>query len=268
MNSSRCCAAVVAVGGLLAVTAPAWGATTFTVKEGAAANVTTGDLTTWFTGMYSPAGTPRGHMMGTEPAGASFSFAMVFGSGERIVAQAAGAGRAWTVVGGTGRYLGARGSVRTRVVGAAYAHTVRLALPRPGTRRTTKAVRVRLGSPAITPRGGVSGVGDGRVIPGTITDAGGATIGTYRVDSTLVEVFAGGTREWYLGSFEYRLPDGTLRAVGPYPRATVAAPGALAASGRTVTGGTGAYAGMRGQVVVLPPDDDGSAVHSFTLIRR
>jgi hypothetical protein len=264
---SRRLVIAVAVCGALAASAPAWGSSTFTVIEGASSDVTTGGLTTWFTGMYSPTGNPRGHMMGTEPAGAPFTFAMVFGSGERIVARAPGPGSTWTVAGGTGRYLGATGSVRTRMVGRSYAHTVRLALPRTGTPRTRMDVRVRLGTPVITRRGGPAGVGDGRAIDGTVLDAAGSSIGTYRVDSTLVKVFAGGTREWYLGDFSYVLPDGALRVVGPYPRATTAAPGALAASGRVVTGGTGAYAGMRGQVVVLPPNPDGTSTHSFTLIR-
>jgi hypothetical protein len=55
--------------------------------------------------------------------------------------------------------------------------------------------------------------------------------------------------------------------VGPYQRATSAAAGALNPSGRVVASGTGRYKGMRGQVVVLPTAADGTAVHSFTLVK-
>ena len=172
------------------------------------------------------------------------------------------------ILGGTGTFLGATGVTVASRSGRTFAHEVRYSLPPAGTPRVTKSVLVRLSPAVVTPRGGPAGVGNGRAIDGTVLDASGARIGTDRVDSTLVKVFSGGTREWYLGDFAYVLADGTLTAVGPYPRATGSAPGALAASGRVVTGGTGAYAGMRGQVVVLPPNPDGTSTHSFTLIRR
>ena len=66
----------------------------------------------------------------------------------------------------------------------------------------------------------------------------------------------------------YTFIDGsTLRAVGPYQRATSAAAGALAASGRVVASGTGRYQGMRGQVMVSPVNADGTSTHSFTLVK-
>jgi len=104
------------------------------------------------------------------------------------------------------------------------------------------------------------------VIPGRVFDAAGTQVGTYAVDSTLVYVHGAGTYEWYIGDFGYVLADGTLVARGPYQRAAASAPGALTRSGRVVAVGTGAYAGMRGQVVVTP-NPDGTSTHSFTLIR-
>ncbi len=257
-------AAAVAVS--LATAAPALGVGTFTVQEGPSPDTTAGGVTTWFNGMYSPEGNPRGHVMGYGPTGGPWIMAMAFGSGARIVTQGPGARR--VIVGGTGRFLGATGVVLTSRNKGAFTHRVRYSLPPTGTARMNMSILVRLGAAVITNRGGPAGVNDGRGIDGTALDGAGARIGTYRVDSTLVHVFSGGTREWFLGEFTYSLPDGSLRAVGPYPRATAAAPGALAASGRVVVGGTGAYSGMRGQVVVLPLNADGTSTHSFTLIRR
>ncbi len=255
----------VASGALITAGAAA-ASSTFTVVEGNASDVTAGGIATWFNGMYSPSGNPRGHVMGTGPVGGPWTQAMVFGSGARIVARGPGARR--TILGGTGAYLGATGtSVATRARGR-FSHRITYSLPPRGTARMQKSVRVRLGAPAITPRGGAGGVGDGRGIDGTIADASGARVGTYRVDSTLLHVYSGGTREWYLGDATYAFAEGTLMVVGPYIRATGTAPGVQVASGRVVTRGAGAYAGMRGQVVVLPPNPDGSSTHAFTLIRR
>jgi len=265
MIGVRWAVAGVAAGALVAV-GSATGATTFTVREGAAPDVTAGGVTAWFNGMFAPSGNPRGHVMGFGPVGGPWTQAMVFGSGARIVARGPGARRA--IVGGTGAYLGARGTSVAAVSGGRLQHRVTYSLPPAGTPRVQKFVQVRLGPAVITRRGGPGGVADGRAIDGTVFDPSGARIGTYRVDSTLVHVFGGGTREWFVGDFTYVLADGTLSAVGPYERASAAAPGALAPSGRVVTGGTGAYAGMRGQVVVLPPGADGIGTHSFTLIRR
>lgn len=245
----------------------------FTVKEGPTPGVTTGDAFTWFTGMYSGQGNPRGHLMGTEsPAGGS-TVALAFGSGARIVARNAlpdakpGAGGfRRQVLGGTGAYFGARGMMTTRRVKGVYTHDVVYTLPPRGTKRTTMSYLVRLGPAQVTPRGGAGGVGNQRVIAGRILTAAGAQVGTYAVDSTLVDVYGAGTYEWFIGAFGYVFADGTLMARGPYQRAAASAPGALAPSGRVVTGGTGAYAGMRGQVVVTP-NPDGTSTHSFTLIR-
>jgi hypothetical protein len=255
-----------AVAASLAAAAPAWGVGIFTVQEGTSSDTTAGGVTTWFNGMYSPEGNPRGHVMGSGPTGGPWTMAMVFGSGARLVSQGPGMRR--VILGGTGRFLGATGVVMTSRAKGTFMHRVRYSLPPAGTARTNMSVLVRLGTAVVTRRGGPSGVNDGRAIDGTALDGAGTRIGTYRVDSTLVHVFSGGTREWFLGEFTYALPDGSLRAVGPYPRATAAAPGPLAASGRVVVGGTGAYSGMRGQVVVLPPNADGTSTHSFTLIRR
>ncbi|MBL6634344.1 MAG: hypothetical protein ISP32_08170 [Thermoleophilia bacterium] len=257
--------AAAAAASLAAASSPAWGVGIFTVQEGSAPDVTVAGTTTWFNGMYSPQGNPRGHVMGYGPVGGPWTQAMAFGSGARIVARGPGMRR--VILGGTGRYLGATGVVMSRTVNGAFVHRVRYGLPPAGTPRVSKAVLVRLSPAVVTPRGGPAGVGDGRGIDGTVLDAAGTRVGTYRVDSTLVKVFSGGTREWFLGEFTYALADGSLRAVGPYLRATASAPGVLAASGRVVVSGTGAYAGMRGQVVVLPPNPDGTSTHSFTLIR-
>lgn len=272
MNSSaRSVIIACAVAALAA--APAVATPSFTVVEGGSPGVTAGGVTTWFTGMYSDGGNPRGHVMGVESADGPSTLTMAFSSDARIVARAPGAGTViasgWyrrTILGGTGAYLGAKGTVRTKRVRGVYTHEVTYALPRRGTPRTYMAYSVRLGKPVIADRGGARGIGNGRVITGTLHDAAGATVGSYLVDSTLVFVYGAGTYEWYSGAFAYTLADGTLRAEGPYQRASAAAPGALAPSGRVVTGGTGAYSGMRGQVVVTP-NTDGTATHSFTLLR-
>ena len=265
--------ALIAIAACAVASAPALGAATFTVKEGQAPGVTAGGAYTWFTGMYSPDGNPRGHVMGSDAGPAGSTLMLAFGSGARIVARnALPEGGTTTaayhrqVVGGTGPYLGAKGMVVTRKTGGVYSHTVTYTLPPRGTKRTTMSYVVRLGAAKVTQNGGAGGVGNGRVIAGRVLDAAGTQVGTYAVDSTLAFVYGAGTYEWFVGAFGYVFADGTLMARGPYQRASAAAPGALAPSGRVVTGGTGAYAGMRGQVVVTP-NPDGTSTHSFTLIR-
>ncbi len=263
--------ASILVVGALATTPAIGAAASFTVAEATSADrqppdITAGGVDTWFTGMYSPTGNPRGHQMGVGPARTGpWTTAMVFGSGARIVARGPVARR--VILGGTGSYLGATGTVRTTKDAGVFTHTVRYTLPPAGTRRTTKLVLVRLGKPVTTARGGPQGVADGRSIDGTVFNPDGTQIGTYRVDSTLVKVYSGGLKEWYLGDFTYALADGTLVAAGPYQRTTGSAPGSASPAGRVIVRGTGAYAGMRGQVVVLPPNADGTATHGFTLIR-
>jgi hypothetical protein len=111
-------------------------------------------------------------------------------------------------------------------------------------------------------------VGNGRFVAGTFTTTTGTPAGAYAVTSVLEYVYSGGLYEWFVGDATYTFSDGsTLRAVGPYQRATSAAAGALNPSGRVVASGTGRYKGMRGQVVVLPTAADGTAVHSFTLVK-
>lgn len=272
ISTRRTLTVAVAATALALTGGTALGAGTFTVKERPTPGVTTGDTFTWFTGMYSPQGNPRGHLMGTGPSAENATVALAFGSGARIVARNAlpaakpgPGGFRRQVLGGTGRYLGARGMMVTRRVKGVYTHEVTYTMPPRGTKRTTMDYVVRLGAAKITARGGAEGVGNLRVIAGRVLDAAGTEVGTYAVDSTLVDVYGAGTYEWYLGEFGYVFADGSLIARGPYQRASASAPGALVASGRVVTGGTGAYAGMRGQVVVTPKPD-GTSTHSFTLI--
>ena len=266
--------ALLAIAACAIATTPALGAAEFTVTEGPTPGVTAGGAFTWFTGMYSlETRNPRGHVMGSDAGANGSTLMLAFGSGARIVARnalpEAASGPAVfrrQVVGGTGPYLGARGMVLTRKVRGTYAHTVMYTLPPRGTKRTTMSYVVRLRPAQTTQNGGAGGVGNRRVIAGTVLDAGGAQVGTYAVDSTLAFTYGAGTYEWFVGVFGYVFADGTLMARGPYQRASAAAPGALKPSGRVVTGGTGVYAGMRGQVVVTP-NPDGTSTHSFTLIR-
>ena len=266
--------ALLAIAACAVVVTPALGAAEFTVREGPTPGVTAGGAFTWFTGMYSlETRNPRGHLMGTESAAGGSTVALAFGSGARMVARNAlpMAGSAPAVfrrqvLGGTGAYLGAKGMMVSRKTRGTYVHTVTYTLPPRGTKRTTMDYIVRLAPAKVTQNGGPGGVGNGRVIAGRVLDAAGTQVGTYAVDSTLTFVYGAGTYEWFIGAFGYVFADGTLMARGPYQRASAAAPGALAPSGRVVTGGTGAYAGMRGQVVVTP-NADGTSTHSFTLIR-
>lgn len=266
--------ALLAIAACAVVATPALGAAEFTVTQGPTPGVTAGGAYTWFTGMYSlETRNPRGHVMGTESAAGGSTVALAFGSGARIVARNAlpvtGSAPAVfrrQVVGGTGQYLGAKGMMVSRKTRGTYVHTVTYTLPPRGTKRTTMDYIVRLAPAKVTQNGGAGGVGNGRVIAGRVLDAAGTQVGTYAVDSTLTFVYGAGTYEWFIGAFGYVFADGTLMARGPYQRASAAAPGALAPSGRVVTGGTGAYAGMRGQVVVTP-NADGTSTHSFTLIR-
>ena len=266
--------ALLAIAACAVVATPALGAAEFTVTEGPTPGVTAGGAFTWFTGMYAlETRNPRGHVMGTESPTGGSTVALAFGTGARIVARNAlpvtGSAPAVfrrQVVGGTGQYLGAKGMMVSRKTGGTYVHTVTYTLPPRGTNRTSMSYVVRLRPAQTTQNGGAGGVGNRRVIAGTVLDAGGAQVGTYAVDSTLAFVYGSGTYEWFVGAFGYVFADGTLMARGPYQRASAAAPGALAPSGRVVIGGTGAYAGMRGQVVVTP-NPDGTSTHSFTLIR-
>lgn len=264
--------AVLALSFSALCAAPALAGSSFVVREGTAPDVVAGGVTTWFTGMYSPEGNPRGHVTGVQMPDGRTSLDLIFGSGARIVAfnpsVAAGARAVRrTILGGTGRYLGASGVVRTSRPRGVFTHEVRYSLPPRGTPRTTMAYVVRLSTPRIINRGGPGGVGNARLITGSILDASRTRVGTYGVDSTLTFVYGAGTYEWYAGTFSYEFADGTLTASGPYQRASASAPGALGSSGRVVSRGTGAYSGMRGQVVVTA-NPDGTATHSFTLIRR
>lgn len=287
--------AVLALSVSALCAAPALAGSSFTVVEGSAPDVVAGGVTTWFNGMYSSRSTtqqsqslrasPRGHVTGVHMPDGRTSLDLIFGSGARIVAFSSSAaaeamteqysGTIWRdILGGTGRYLGAKGEVESIRWGSGvlgygpfFMHNVQYSLPPRGTPRTTMAYVVKLGTPHIINRGGPGGVGNTRLITGSILDAARTRVGTYGVDSTLVFVYGAGTYEWYTGTYSYEFADGTLTASGPYQRASASAPGALGASGRVVSSGTGAYSGMRGQVVVTA-NPDGTATHSFTLIRR
>jgi len=233
----------------------------------------------FFGGMRSPQGNPRGFAMGFEdfPTGwagpaANSTLALAFGSGPRIVAQSAGISRRGAprpLLGGTGPYLGARGiETRSSRGGWQYEHTITYTLPAKGTPRVREDYVMRLGKAVMVERGGTGGVGNGRLLGGTFTTPTGEAAGAYAIDSVLAYLYSGGLYEWYVGDATYTFIDGsTLRAVGPYQRATSAAAGALAASGRVVASGTGRYQGMRGQVMVSPVNADGTSTHSFTLVK-
>jgi hypothetical protein len=235
----------------------------------------------FFGGMRSPEGKARGFLMGfadlptgaTNPSApsANGTLAFAFGSGARMVALWRPSVRSDApvpLVGGTGTYLGARGTERATYAKGRFTHTITYTLPATGTPRTREDYIMRLGKAVTTERGGADGVGNGRSVAGTFTTTMGEPAGTYLVNSVLEHVYSGGLYEWYVGDATYTFSDGsTLRAVGPYQRATSAAAGALNPSGRVVASGTGRYKGMRGQVVVLPTAADGTAVHSFTLVK-
>lgn len=231
----------------------------------------------FFGGMYSPQGNPRGFAMGYEdlPTGSASpvvnsTLVLAFGSGPRIATRAVGrvpAGAAKRVLGGTGKYLGMRGTERTVKKGAGYQHTITYTLPPKGTKRVREDYIVRFQKPTIIERGARGGAGDARNIEGPLVTPAGQPAGHYVVDSVLMHTYSGGAYQWFVGNGTYTFTDGsTLRAVGPFQRATGSAPGVLQASPRVVIGGTGRYAGMRGQVVITS-NPDGSATNSFTLIR-
>lgn len=235
----------------------------------------------FFGGMRSPEGRARGFLMGfadlptdaVDPSAPSSNgtLAFAFGSGPRIVAQWQRTVRSDAPVpllGGTGPYLGARGTERASYANGRFTHTITYTLPPKGTTRVREDYLVRLGKASTTERGGTGGVGNGRAVAGAVTTPTGEAAGTYAITSVLEDVYSGGLYEWYLGDATYTFTDGsTLHVVGPYQRATSAVAGVTTPSGRVVVSGTGRYKGMRGQVVILPPGADGSALHSFTLIR-
>lgn len=232
----------------------------------------------FFGGMRSPKGNPRGFAMGFEdfPTGAAgpaanSTLALAFGSGPRIVAQSAGVSRRGAprpLLGGTGPYLGARGVETRSSSHGKYEHTIIYTLPPKGTPRVREDYVMRLGKAVTVERGGTGGVGNGRLLGGSFTTPTGEAAGTYAINSVLEYLYSGGLYEWYVGDATYTFSDGsTLRAVGPYQRATSAAAGALLASGRVVASGTGRYRGMRGQVVVSPVNAQGTSTHSFTLVK-
>ena len=232
----------------------------------------------FFGGMRSPQGNPRGFAMGFEdfPTGAAgpaanSTLALAFGSGPRIVAQSAGVSRRGAprpLLGGTGPYLGARGVETPSSSHGKYEHTITYTLPAKGTPRVREDYVMRLGKAVTVERGGTGGVGNGRLLGGTFTTPTGEAAGTYTLNSVLEYLYSGGLYEWYVGDATYTFVDGsTLRAVGPYQRATSAAAGALLASGRVVASGTGRYQGMRGQVMVSPVNAEGTSTHSFALVK-
>jgi hypothetical protein len=275
---------IIAVAAALAIAGPAAGAATLTVAESATdVRVGSGVITSapastvFFGGMYSPQGNPRGFAMGYEdlPTGTpgvavGSTLVLAFGSGPRIVARAPGRaarGAVKRLLGGTGPYLGMRGTERTVREGAKYVHTITYTLPPKGTARVREDYIVRYEAPTIIARGAPGGVGDARNIGGPLTTPSGQPAGYYHTDSVLMHTYSGGLYQWFVANGTYTFPDGsTLRAVGPFQRATATAPGVLRPSPRVVFGGTGRYAGMRGQVVVTS-NPDGSATNSFTLVK-
>lgn len=235
----------------------------------------------FFGGMRSPDGKARGFLMGfadlptdsTHPTAPSSNgtLAFAFGSGPRIVAgwqRTVRSDAPVPLLGGTGPYLGARGTERASYANGRFTHTISYTLPAKGTKRVREDYLMRLGKATTTERGGTGGVGNGRGVAGTFTTTTGEAAGTYVITSVLEHVYSGGLYEWYLGDATYTFTDGsTLHVVGPYQRATSAVAGVTTPSGRVVVSGTGRYKGMRGQVVILPPAADGSALHSFTLVK-
>ena len=235
----------------------------------------------FFGGMRSPEGKARGFLMGfadlptgaTNPSAPSSNgtLAFAFGSGPRIVAQWQRTARSDAPVpllGGTGPYLGARGTERATYAKGRFTHTITYTLPAKGTKRVREDYLMRLGKATTTERGGTAGAGNGRGVAGTFTTTTGEAAGTYVITSVLEHVYSGGLYEWYMGDATYTFTDGsTLHVVGPYQRATSAVAGVTTPSGRVVVSGSGRYKGMRGQVVILPPAADGSALHSFTLVK-
>ena len=287
MTFLRIATPILIAAGVCAVAIPAssTAATLKVVESAPSVDVTTGlfmpsaqGAGVFFGGMRSPEGNPRGFAMGFDefptgpsgPAGNS-TLALAFGSGPRIVAQSAGVTRSGAprpLLGGTGPYLGARGVETHSSSRGKYEHTITYTLPAKGTPRVREDYVMRLGKAVTVERGGTGGVGNGRVLGGTFTTPTGEAAGTYAIDSVLEYLYSGGLYEWYVGDATYTFSDGsTLRAVGPYQRATSAAAGALAASGRVVASGTGRYQGMRGQVVVSPVNAEGTSTHSFTLVK-
>jgi hypothetical protein len=287
MTFLRIATPILIATGVCAVAIPAssTAATLKVVESAPSVDLTTGVFMpsaqgsgVFFGGMRSPQGNPRGFAMGSEdfPTGAAgpaanSTLALAFGSGPRIVAQSAGISRRGAprpLLGGTGPYLGARGIETRSSSHGRYEHTITYTLPAKGTPRVREDYVMRLGKAVTVERGGTGGVGNGRLLGGTFTTPTGEAAGTYAIDSVLVYLYSGGLYEWYVGDATYTFIDGsTLRAVGPYQRATSAAAGALAASGRVVASGTGRYQGMRGQVMVSPVNADGTSTHSFTLVK-
>lgn len=280
-------AAPIAAIALAALAASTAGAATITVTEKAPDVRVTGGVVSptakaalvYFGGMRSPEGNPRGHFMGYEdlPLGTSSPVAnsvgvFAFGSGGRIVAQRVGTSRPGPgftrpLVGGTGPYLGAQGTERTTRAGGVYTHTITYTLPPKTAKRTTFTVLIKYGSPVITERGGANGAGNARDLTAEVFDSSGQRAGTYVVDSVLTHRYSGGLYEWFVGDGVFTFTDGsTLRAVGPFQRATGTAPGVLAAAPRAVNNGTGRFTGMRGQLV-LSPNPAGGTDGVFTLVR-
>ena len=287
MTFLRIATPMLIAAGVCAVAIPAasTAATLKVVESAPSVDLTTGVFMpsaqgsgVFFGGMRSPQGNPRGFAMGFEdfPTGAAgpaanSTLALAFGSGPRIVAQSAGISRRGAprpLLGGTGPYLGARGIETRSSSHGKYEHTITYTLPAKGTPRVREDYVMRLGKAVMVERGGTFGVGNGRLLGGTFTTPTGEAAGAYAIDSVLAYLYSGGLYEWYVGDATYTFIDGsTLRAVGPYQRATSAAAGALAASGRVVASGTGRYQGMRGQVMVSPVNADGTSTHSFTLVK-
>jgi hypothetical protein len=280
-------AAAIAAATAVAALVPTANAATLTVVESAPdIRVPSGLFTptaaasaVYFGGMYSPARNPLGFAMGyvefpkggTTPI-SNNTLVLAFGSGPRIVAQAKGptgpgAPSARPLLGGTGKYLGMRGVERSVKKGSTFTHTISYTLPTKGSARTKETYYVRYVPATSTPRGRADAVGDGRGVGGPITTSTGEEVGYYAVESVVTHSYSGGIYQWLVGDAVYRFNDGSmLRAIGPYQRATGSVAGPFAPSARVVTGGTGRYAGMRGQVVPVSIPG-GNSSHAFTLVK-
>jgi hypothetical protein len=150
------------------------------------------------------------------------------------------------VLGGTGRYSGMRGTVRsTRRADGTY--TQHLVLQPAATAGARTVDVLSGGSPVsavdLPPQGTTPG--DEKIIDTPLTDAAGAGLGRVRGTQTVMAVDP--DAQVAQAALTFQLPRGTI-VVGGVTRLPLAGGGTLpdVAQTRTVLGGTGAYAGMSG----------------------
>lgn len=259
-----------------------------------AAGDSVGDMTGWM--MTSVGGmTPRGGVMGTQVGHSMYltmgsvrkaavmqvltfnGFGAVVTRGTASItmepSRAVASPQYSTIIGGTGDYLGGTGTlVARRSADGTWVKTLSLCpAPRASVSRFTVVSDNPHGTATVVERNvvnGTPGPGTERMVAFPLLSSSNARAGEFRTQVMLMGMTdpARGVG-LFAGPWIYNFGNGnTIRAYGTLLRDGTYGTALMAATTTAVTGGTGRYAGARGQVHAVP-QPDGTVRHTFTLLR-